>query len=120
MMKKKVLIVEDEPITALSMSDLIELWGYETCEPASNGRDAISRAEEEKPDIVLMDINLKGDIDGIEAARRIRSRSSAQVIFMTGYVDEYIRKEAQLAQPKGYFVKPLDFAALKSLLAEVA
>jgi CheY-like chemotaxis protein len=118
-MKKKVLVVEDEPITALSMSDLLEMWGYETCEPASTGQEAISRTEQERPNIVLMDINLKGEVDGIETAKRIRNRFRVPVIFVTGYVDEYIRKEAELAEPRGYLIKPLDFSDLKSLLDEV-
>jgi len=118
-MKKKILVVEDEPITALSMSDLLEIWGYKTCEPASTAQEAIARTEEEKPDLILMDINLKSDINGIEAAKRLRSRFRVQVIFITGYIDEYIRKEAELAEPVGYLVKPLDFTVLKSILERV-
>ncbi len=112
-MKTKILIVEDEVITAMSLQHLFEHWGYGMCEQASSGKEAIEKAECEKPDLVLIDISLNGEINGIEAARQIRSRSCIPIIFITGYSDKETIKEAKSAEPAGYFVKPLDFHKLK-------
>ncbi|MDA8388365.1 MAG: response regulator [Nitrospiraceae bacterium] len=116
-MKKKILVVEDEPISALSMSDLMEVFGYETCEPAATGEEAIARAEDERPDIILMDINLRGEMNGIEAAELLRRRFGTHIVFITGYVDADMRKRAEAAKPLAYLVKPLDFDVLRSVLA---
>jgi CheY-like chemotaxis protein len=62
MIKTKILIVEDEVITAMSLQHLLEHWGYEMCEQVSSGREAIEKAGREKPDIMLKDINLNGEI----------------------------------------------------------
>ncbi len=113
MMKTKILIVEDEIITAMSLQHLLEHWGYGMCEHASSGKEAIEKAEREKPDIVLIDISLNGEITGIEAARQIRSRFCAPIIFITGYSDKETIKEAKNVDPVGYFVKPIDFNKLK-------
>jgi CheY-like chemotaxis protein len=119
MIKTKIMIVEDEVITAMSLQHLLEHWGYEMCEQVSSGREAIEKAGREKPDIVLIDINLNGEISGIEAARQIRSLFCVPIIFITGYSDKETIKEAKHAEPAGYFVKPLDFKKLKLTIDSV-
>jgi CheY-like chemotaxis protein len=119
MVKTRIMIVEDEVITAMSLQHLLEHWGYEMCEQISSGREAIEKAEREKPDIVLIDINLNGEISGIEAARQIRSRCCIPIIFITGYSDKETIKQAKSAEPAGYFVKPLDFKKLKLTIDSV-
>ncbi|MEZ4483049.1 MAG: response regulator [Syntrophotaleaceae bacterium] len=86
----KVLLVEDEAITALAVNMALENLGYVTCQPAATGRQALDSLEQEKPDVVLMDINLTGDLDGIETARLMLQRSRPAIIFITGYSSEEV------------------------------
>jgi DNA-binding NarL/FixJ family response regulator len=116
MVKTKILIVEDEIITVMGLQHLLELWGYRMCGQASSGKEGIEKAEREKPDIVLIDISLTGEMNGIEAARQIRSRFGIPVIFITGYSDKETMNEIKDTEPAGCFVKPLDFNKLKITL----
>jgi CheY-like chemotaxis protein len=116
--RKKILVVEDEAITAMNMVDMLELWGYEVCEPAVSGEEALTRAKEEKPELVLMDINIRGEMGGIETAVRMRNDFAVTVLFITGYADSEIRKLADAARPAGYLLKPFDPEKLKSLVAK--
>jgi DNA-binding NarL/FixJ family response regulator len=118
--KKKILIVEDEAVTGMDLWHILDLWGYEMCEQVSTGEKAIQVAEQEKPDIVLIDINLVHGINGIETARHIISRLDTSVIFITGYSDEEIRKETEDVNPAGYFVKPIDHYKLREAIDSVA
>lgn len=118
-MAKKILIVEDEVITAMGMTDMLELWGYDALEPASTSDEALERAASQKPDLVVLDIRIQGDIDGIETAKKIREMLGIPVIFVTGYTDSGIRQRAEEAKPAGYLVKPIDLDKLKAVL-EVA
>ena len=120
MIKTRILIVEDEIITAMSLQHLLELWGYVTCGQASSGREAVEKADVEKPDILLIDVSLSGNINGIQAAREIRSRLSIPIIFITGYSDRETMKEIQDIEPAGWFVKPVDFDKLKITLDSIA
>lgn len=117
--KKKILIVEDEAITAMNLVELMELWGYEACEPATSGEEALRRAEEQRPELVLMDINIRGEMGGIESARRIRDDLAVPVVFITGYADSEVRKLADAAGSAGYLVKPLDFEKLRMIVEKI-
>lgn len=117
--KAKILIVEDEIITAMSLKQLFEHWGLGKCKQVSSGKEAIEATKSEKPDIVLIDIHLKGEINGIEAARQLHANFHVPIIFITGYSDEETIKEAKKIKPVGYFVKPLDFYKLKSTIETV-
>jgi DNA-binding NtrC family response regulator len=119
MTKKKILIVEDEVITAMSLQHLLEHWGCGKCEKVSSGKEAIEKAMSEKPDIVLIDINLRGETNGIEVAKQLQARFCVPIIFITGYSDEETIKEAKKIKPVGYFVKPLDFNKLRSTIESV-
>ena len=119
MIKKKILIVEDEVITAMSLQHLLEHWGCGKCEKVSSGKEAIEKAMSEKPDIVLININLRGETNGIEAAKQLQARFCVPIIFITGYSDEETIKEAKKIKPVGYFVKPLDFNKLRSTIESV-
>jgi DNA-binding NtrC family response regulator len=119
MTRKKILIVEDEVITAMSLQHLLEHWGCGKCEQVSSGKEAIEKAMSEKPDIVLIDINLRGETNGIEAAKQLQARFCVPIIFITGYSDEETIKEAKKIKPVGYFVKPLDFNKLRSTIESV-
>lgn len=115
-MVRKVLIVEDEIINAMGLSDAIALWGCHVVDMVTNGDDAIRAAEAHKPDVVLMDIGLQGSVNGIGAAREIIGRLGIPVIFMTGYDDEETMRAAEELIPLAVLIKPLDPVVLKELL----
>ena len=104
-MGSKILVVEDERITAEDIKSGLENAGY--CVPAlvSTGEDAVEKAGILRPDLVLMDIKLKGKMDGIEAAGQIKLRYNIPVIYLTAYSDEYTVKRAEITKPSGYIIK---------------
>ena len=113
MVKKNILIVEDERIVAEDIKTSLNRLGYNVLAIVSSGKDAISKALELKPDLVLMDILLKGDLDGIEAASKIRSKSNIPIIYLTAHTDEITLKRAKLSEPFGYIVKPFETKDLR-------
>jgi len=94
MTKAKILIVEDEFIIAKALSKEIEAYGYDVCALLFSGEDALEIAEKAKPDLVIMDIRLQGEMNGVEAARQIRNRFAIPVIYITGYSEDenYFRR----------------------------
>lgn len=101
----KILVVEDERITAEDIKSGLEFAGYTVPAIVSSGEDAIEKAGELKPDLVLMDIKLKGEMDGIEAAGQIRVRYDIPVIYLTAYSDETTVQRAKVTEPSGYILK---------------
>jgi PAS domain S-box-containing protein len=104
--KARILIVEDESIVALDMRNQLTELGYEIVGMAASGEDAIASAVGSQPDLVLMDIRLKGEMDGVEAAARIRSVCDIPIIFITAYADEKTLARAKVTQAFGYILKP--------------
>jgi DNA-binding NarL/FixJ family response regulator len=119
MNKIKVLIVEDEALIALQLKMSLKQAGYELCEPVARGEDAIAIARQEKPDVILMDIRLIGDMNGIEAARQIVTFSSAKIIFTTGHSDASLKAHAMELNPTAYLVKPIEISSIQSVLREM-
>ena len=114
--KPKILVVEDEHIVARDVKQqLIEL-GYDPVGHATQGEQAILLAGELKPDLVLMDIQLAGTMDGIEAAQILRTQLSLPVIFLTAYATDDILARAKLAEPYGYIHKPFSERELRTVL----
>jgi diguanylate cyclase (GGDEF)-like protein/PAS domain S-box-containing protein len=105
-MNNSILIVEDERIIALDLQRRLEKFGFHVCGLVPSGREAIDSAGEMAPDVILMDIMLSGDIDGIEAAVQIRKLYQIPVIFLTAYADENTLQRAKEAEPFGYILKP--------------
>lgn len=103
----KVMIVEDEAVTALCLEMELRSSGFDVCPVAFNGELAVMIAHEEKPDVILMDINLPGAFDGIEAAKRINMNRRIPVIFLSGYSDEKVKKTAEPLNPEGFLQKPI-------------
>lgn len=103
---KKILIVEDEVMVAMTLEDTLEALGYEVAGTADNGRDAIRLAAEKSPDLILMDIRIRGDIDGIETADRITQTMDIPVVFLTAHSDEQTLMRALKTQPYGFLIKP--------------
>jgi CheY-like chemotaxis protein len=102
----RVLVVEDESILALGVKSKLEKMGHKTVEIVDSGEKAIAAAKKHHPDIILMDIVLKGDMDGIEAAKVIKTQLDIPVIYVTAYADEDIIKRAKITEPYGYLIKP--------------
>lgn len=116
----KLLIVEDEVLTARLMEVKLSKAGFDVVDPVSSGEDAIESVKANKPDVVLMDINLMGEIDGIEAARKIQKNNDTKIIFITGYTSDTIKKRAMAINPYNYLVKPLEMEHLKELLLNIS
>ena len=108
MTKKEILVVEDEIIVGEHIRRCLQNLGYSVCSVASSGKKAIEEAEEKKPDLVLMDIVLQGEMDGIETASQIRSRFNIPVVYLTAYSDEKILERAKITEPYGYIIKPFN------------
>jgi PAS domain S-box-containing protein len=103
----QILVVEDERIIALNLKESIESLGYAVPAIAASGEIAIQKANELRPDLVLMDIRLKGEMDGIEAAQQIWESLQIPVIYVTGHSDQSTLERAKITAPFGYILKPL-------------
>ncbi len=108
MEKKKILIVEDEPVSAVLIEENIKALGYEVQATVKSGIEAISEIEKEVPAVVLMDIMLEGSMDGIEAAEIIIARFDVPVIYLTAFDEEELFKRAKETGPFGYIIKPVE------------
>ena len=109
-----ILIVEDEIVVAVDIEERLKNIGYDVSGIVTSGGEAIERLGRNSIDLVLMDIGLKGDIDGIETARRIRDKSAVPVIYLTAYADEKTLARAQVTEPFGYLLKPVNEKELHS------
>jgi two-component system sensor histidine kinase/response regulator len=108
MTKAQILVVEDEGIVALNVQSSLESLGYDVPVVVSSGEEAIEEAERTRPDLVLMDIMLEGDIDGVEAAGQIRERFNIPVVYLTAYADDETLQRARITEPFGYLLKPFE------------
>lgn len=114
MTQKRVLIVDDEILIARELEARLIGMEYDVVGIAATGVDAVSLAIETRPDLVLMDISLRGDMDGIDAAAEIRSQYSVPIIFLTAFADEKTLERAKKTQPYGYIVKPFNERELQA------
>ncbi len=114
-----ILIVEDDMITATGIQKMVERWDYEVDGIVDTGEKAVSADREHQPDIILMDIRLKGDMDGIEAARRIQEHRSVPVLYLTAYADRTTVERAVDTGPYSYILKPFQERELRAAI-EVA
>lgn len=108
MSDERILVVEDEAIIAKDIKNSLKEMGYEVLAVVDTGEMAIKKVEDDKPDLVLMDVALKGEIDGIKAATQVRSRFNIPIIFLAAYVDENMVKHIKNTEPFGYLIKPFD------------
>lgn len=106
MTNAKILVVEDEGIVAKDIQIRLKKFGYDVPFIASSGVEAIEKVTEMSPDLVLMDIRIKGDIDGVDTARQILNQYSIPVVYLTAYADDRTLDRAKLTDPSGYLLKP--------------
>ncbi len=104
----RILIVEDETIVALDLKNSLKVLGYDVVGTACSGEEAITKADQTRPDLVLMDIILKGDMDGVQAADSIRATLNIPVIFLTACADERTLQRAKVTEAFGYLLKPFE------------
>jgi PAS domain S-box-containing protein len=114
--KAQVLVVEDEAIVAIDLQYKLEALGYCVPSVTRSGEEAVASAAELNPALVLMDIKLDGDVDGIDAARQIRDRLDVPVVYLTAHADETTLQRAKMTEPFGYLFKPVDQRALQTVV----
>ena len=116
MVKAKILIVENERIVAEDIKRTLQNLGYGVCSIVTSGVEAVKKAEQDNPDLILMDIVLQGKMSGIEAAEQIRTRFNIPIIYLTAYADEKTLERAKIAEPFGYIIKLFDERELHSTI----
>jgi len=114
--KINILLVEDEVIVAMFMQKQLRDIGYQSVHHVTTGEKAIIYIQDNTPDIILMDIRLAGEIDGIETAGAIKAKADIPILFITGYDDKDIREKALKVKPVGFLVKPIYMHTLKKYL----
>lgn len=116
MSKAKVLVVEDERIVAEDIKGRLQKLGYTVQGMACSGEEAIKKAEETHPDLVLMDIVLEGKMNGIEASKIIGSRFNIPFVYLTAYADDKTLEKAKVTEPYGYILKPFEDRELQTII----
>jgi two-component system sensor histidine kinase/response regulator len=115
-MPKRILVVEDEGISAVHLQAKVESLGYQCAGVAYSGEEAIAKAREARPDLVLMDIKLTGELDGIQAGNRIQKDFGIPVVYLTAFSDEETVARARASAPFGYLIKPVQENALRTTI----
>ena len=108
MSKAKILVVEDEVITAKAIVSALKNLGYDVLGYVGSGEEAIQKASEDSPDLILMDIVLYGEMDGIEATAQIKDRFNIPVVYLTAHSDDSTLEMAKITEPYGYIIKPFE------------
>jgi CheY-like chemotaxis protein len=118
MSRTRILVAEDETIVALDIKSCLEDLGYEVLGVTDRADEALKLAAAARPDLVLMDIRLKGEMDGIAAAEQIRRRWGIPIVFLTAFSEESTLQRARAAEPLGYIIKPFDDRELQAVIAK--
>jgi len=106
--KRRILVVEDERLVAKHIENMVRGLGYDVAAVEATGEDAVRTALEKLPDLVLMDIRLRGEMDGITASEHIWDRAAIPVVYLTAYADESTLERAKVTEPFGYLLKPFE------------
>ncbi|OPX58019.1 MAG: two-component response regulator [Methanobacterium sp. PtaB.Bin024] len=112
MLNSRILLVEDDAIIAMGLESKLESWGCKVCKMVASGEEAVNESFRLKPDLILMDIGVRGEIDGVEAVRRISSLN-IPVIYLTGRNGKEIVKKAHETLPYALLKKPINHEVLK-------
>lgn len=115
--RASLLIVEDEALVALSMVEMLAAAGYEILGTVASGRAALEAVAKQVPDLVLMDITLRGPMDGIETARAIQAIAPVPILYVTAYSDDTIMNRVRATRPAGYLRKPFYGQQLEQAVA---
>ncbi|MBN1424068.1 response regulator [Candidatus Fermentibacteria bacterium] len=107
MTSARILVVEDDAIVAAHLERVLAQMGYEVTRLVATGEDAVAAAGADRPDVVLMDVRLRGEMDGIRAAEEIRAGYGLPIIYLTAYADEPLIQKAKRTEPYGYLAKPV-------------
>jgi PAS domain S-box-containing protein len=113
---RRILVVEDQRLIAADIENTLKKLGYVVVGNVASGEDAISKADEVRPELVLMDVRLRGEMDGIHAAEVIRDRFDLPVVYLTAYADEETILRAKKTTPFGYLVKPFNERELRATI----
>ncbi len=116
--EKKILILEDEIITALFLKKEFERRGYSVLPVISKGEDLFETVKNNMPDYIVCDIELAGELNGIEAVRHMKKDFDIPVVFLSGHMDMDIKKVAESLNPLGFIVKPFNFSQILYLLEQ--
>ncbi len=116
MAKANILIAEDDGIVAMDIKSRLKNLGYSVSAIVSSGKEAVKKVKENHPDLVLMDIVLKDEMDGIEAADKIRTQFRVPVVYLTAYADDKLLARAKITEPFGYIIKPFEDRELHSAI----
>ena len=116
MPKARIVVVEDEAIVAMDLRAKLEDLGYTVPGSSHSGEDAVNLVSLVQPDLILMDIRLSGEMDGIQAAGEIRKTLDIPVVFLTAYADEATLERAKQTEPLGYLLKPVDNKSLQTVV----
>lgn len=108
----KILIVEDERIVAMDIAATLRKLGYQIAGMATSGDEAINYAVSVRPDLILMDIRISGEQDGIVTAEKIKTHLNVPIIYLTAYADEHTLQRAKVTSPAGYILKPYEKSTL--------
>jgi PAS domain S-box-containing protein len=111
-----ILIVEDERIVAQDLQETLNALGYDAFAVASTGEEALAKAQVRRPDLALLDIRIRGDLDGIDTAKRLGERFGVPVIYLTAHADDATIERAKVTQPQGYLLKPVKTGELRSAI----
>ncbi len=117
MSKAQLMIVEDNLVEAMGIQKCVENMGHSVVSQVASGEQAIRELESIHPDLIIMDITLQGEIDGIDVAERVSSRFHIPVIYLTGLSDDHIFERAKRTDPVGYLIKPFKECELQRMIA---
>lgn len=116
---KKVLIVEDDQILAIVQTKYLQKMGFDVVKSVINGLDAIEAVKKYSPDVIIMDVRIEGDLDGIETMKEIQKFSRVPVIYSTGNSESVIMERAKETNIKGFLIKPINYNELEELINKI-
>jgi len=117
--KNKIIVVEDEGIVAMDISKCLTGLGYDVVFVSDSGEKTLKLLDENKADLILMDVELKGGLNGIETAKLINEKMDIPIVFLTAFEDEATMNKLKEVSPYGYLVKPFDDEDLKRTVSKI-
>jgi PAS domain S-box-containing protein len=118
--KARIMVVEDEAVISMEIQDRLTKMGHSICATAVSGEEAVCVATDRRPDLILMDVQLRGEADGVQAAKQIRDKIEIPVIYLTAFADDSTVERARQTEPFGYLIKPFSekelYAAIEMAL----